>query len=84
MLPGPGSTIADGVKAQDTFNAMRSTYGLDYVYDTLDSATYNYIDSVLTTPCVRHMYRGVKNKKYIYWYATQPVPDSVTNIVRMK
>lgn len=83
-LPGPGSSIADGTKTQADFNSIRSAYGLVYVYDALDDGTYDYLDSVLTTSCVRHMYRGVKNRKYVYWYATQPVPDSVTNIVRIK
>ena len=83
-LGGPSSAIADGNKAADDFSSIRSVYSGLYVYDYLSPETYEWVDSLAMAPCAVGMYRGIKNGKYVYWKAGQPVPDSVTNVVKIK
>lgn len=83
-LAGPNTAISDGTKSPADFASVRSDYSGVYVYDYLSPESYAWLDSLVSTPCATGMYRGIKNGKYVYWKAGQPVPDSVTNVVKIK
>lgn len=83
-LAGHSTAISDGTKSLADFASVRSDYSGVYVYDYLSPESYAWLDSLVSTPCATGMYRGIKNGKYVYWKAGQPVPDSVTNVVKIK
>ena len=80
----PNDSISNGTKSYSDFNSIRTLTNNEYNYNFISPIAYEYIDSVSTISCVNHMWRCVKNKKYIYWYDNQSVPDSCINIVRVK
>lgn len=83
ILNTPNDSISNGTKHAD-FNSIRSEIGGIYIYDILDSKATTYVDSITSIQCANHLYRCVKNNKYVYWYDNQTTPDSCTNIVRIK
>lgn len=83
VLSGPNDSIPDGIKSE-TFNSIRTETGGIYIYDFLTPAASDYVDSLASIKCANHLWRCVKNGKYAYWYDNQDVPDSCTNIVRVK
>ena len=78
------TSMAAGTYYPDGFKGIRSDYAGIYTYDFLSDETYEWADSLLSAPCSVGMYRGIKNGKYVYWKSGQPVPEGVTNVVKVK
>ena len=78
------TSMGVGTYYPDGFKGIRSDYGGIYTYDFLSDENYEWADSLLSAPCSVGMYRGIKNGKYVYWKSGQPVPEGVTNVVKVK
>lgn len=84
LLTGPVSVMSQGTKVPNAFNSVRITDSDTYIYDYLFPQAEHYVDSIVFTPCVKSLYRGILNGKYVYWYDGQTAPAGVTNIVKVK
>ena len=84
LLAGPVSAMSQGTKVPNEFNSVRTTDNDTYIYDYLFPQAEHYLDSIAFTPCVKALYRGVLNGKYVYWYDGQAAPAGVSNIVKVK
>lgn len=84
LLAGPVTAMSQGTKVPNAFNSVRITDNDTYIYDYLFPQAEHYVDSIVFTPCVKSLYRGILNGKYVYWYDGQTAPAGVTIIVKVK